>query len=239
VETSEEIPLTGGRITQGVVKRGDFVYRPCCSNSVFVHDVLKWLENKGITESPKYIGFTNDGREIISFLDGTSPNDLGWFNDDQLFEAGKIIKKLHDNLFDFPGCVNGQTVCHNDLSPCNFMFRNKIPYAVFDWDAAEIGDPINDIAYAVWLWLAIGNEDPWVDHDNYSPDEVGKKIKIIIDAYGLEKKQRDLLIPNIYQQMQRVGISFLKNNNAGGYQWTYDSEIWLRKYQSCIIPYFI
>jgi hypothetical protein len=105
VETSEEIPLSGGRITQGVVRRGDFVYRPCCSNSVFVHDVLKWLENKGITESPMYIGFTDDGREIISFLDGTSPNDLGWFNDNQLFEAGKIIKKLHDNLFDFPGCV--------------------------------------------------------------------------------------------------------------------------------------
>lgn len=31
----QEILLTGGRITQGVARRGDRVYRPMCANSVF------------------------------------------------------------------------------------------------------------------------------------------------------------------------------------------------------------
>ena len=50
------------------------------------------------------------------------------------------------------------TVCHNDLSPCNFVFRDEHPIAVIDWDAAAFGHPLDDLAYAVWMWLDIGNE---------------------------------------------------------------------------------
>lgn len=43
----QEILLTGGRITQGVARRGDRVYRPMCANSDFVHRVLVFLEKSG------------------------------------------------------------------------------------------------------------------------------------------------------------------------------------------------
>lgn len=235
----DEIPLQGGRMTQGVVRKGNFVLRPCCSNSAFVHDVLKWLDHKGVTALPKFVGLTDDGREITSFLEGSSPCNLGWFNDNQLFEAGKMIKHFHDNLYDFPGCAIGQTVCHNDLSPCNFMFKNEMPYAVFDWDAAGIGDPLNDVAYAVWLWLDIGNKTPYADHKNHSPADIGKKMKVILDAYESGKSQRNLLITKIYEQMRRVAKSFLSADHFEGSQWACECEIWLRKYQADIVPHFI
>ena len=233
-----EIPLTGGRITKGVVKKGNQVLRPLCSNSAFVHDVLKWLEKKGVDLAPKFIGITDDRREIISFLDGTSPDNIGWFSDNQIHEAGKSIKRLHDGLSDFPGCTDGKTVCHNDLSPCNFMFLYDLPYAVFDWDASTIDDPINDIAYAIWLWLDIGNDSTY---DNgfgpITPSVIGKRAKIILDAYELERDKRDILISKIFEQMQRVSISTKQENRMDAHEWANNCEKWLKKYQAEIIPY--
>ena len=174
----EEIILTGGRVTKGVVKKGNFVYRPCCVNSNFVHDVLLWLEKKNNGISPHFKGVSGDGREIITFLEGSSPDNLGNFSDDQLYRAGKIIKNIHESLSDFPGCNDGQTVCHYDLSPCNFMFMNNMPYAVFDWDSCRIGDPKDDLAYAVKMWCDIGNNEQVVS-------DVNRKIKIMIHGYGI------------------------------------------------------
>ena len=191
-----------------------------------------WLEKKNVSAAPLFIGIADDGREIISFLEGESPNDLEYFNDNQLFEAGKIIKTLHIALSDFYGCSHGQTVCHNDLSPCNFMFKKGLPYAVFDWDATGIGNPLDDIAYASWMWCDIGNEEN-------SPADVGKKIKIILDAYELCKEQRCLLIVKIHEQMQRVSKSLLKDNYFEPSKWANNCNFWLDKYQNKITPYFV
>ena len=227
----EEIPLSGGRITQGVVRKGDYVLRPCCFNSTFVHDVLKWLENKGVSISTRFVGLTDDGREITTFLEGTSPDDLGDFNDNQLFGAGKIIKELHSALSDFPGCINGQVVCHNDLSPCNFMFKDGLPYAVFDWDDADIADPINDVTYAVWMWCDIGNS-------GNSPASVGKKIKVILDAYELCIKERHSFITKVSEQIQRSACSFHAANRIDAYDWANRCNHWLNKYRNEITPHF-
>jgi len=223
----DEIPLTGGRITQGVVKKGDYVLRPCCANSDFVHAVLKWLESKKISAAPKFIGLTDDGREITTFLEGTSPEDLDYFSDQQLFRAGEIIKTLHNALSDFDGCKVGQTVCHNDLSPCNFMFMDGMPYAVFDWDTAEIGDPLNDVAYAAWMWGNIGDEDS-------SPADVGKRIDALLNGYGLGKEGQNKLIEKIHEQIQQVAKSTLEAKRTDAYEWATHCGLWLTKHQNQI-----
>ena len=235
----EEIALTGGRITQGVVRRGDHVLRPCCPNAAFAHAVLRWLEGKGVDAAPRYIGLAEDGREITSFLEGVAPGDLGHFDDAQLAKAGSIMKELHAALADFPGCLAGQTVCHNDLSPCNFMFRDGLPYAVFDWDAAGIGDPLGDLAYAAWMWCDIGNPDN-------SAADVGRMIKIMLDSYGLREESRSLLIAKIHEQIRRVETSmsdFLTasqqhEKRAAFRQWTGACDRWLYEHQDQIVPYF-
>ena len=237
---SDEIPLTGGKITQGVVKKGDYVLRPCCTNSVFIHEVLKWLETKSVSAAPRFIGLTDDGREIITYLSGVSPENLGTYKgntqwkptENQLFETGKIIKTLHTALFDFPGCMNGQTVCHNDLSPCNFMFENDLPYAVFDWDASEIGDPLNDLAYAAWMWSDLGNEEN-------SPGDIGKTINAILDAYELSREKRLLFHVQIHEQIQRVSKSLLEANMVRNSQWASDVDQRFYAIQNQVIPYYV
>ena len=113
---NNEIKLTGGRITSEVVRKGDLVYRSMCANSPFVHDVLNFLEANGITFAPCFRGIDSQNREIISYINGKTPANLGLFTTEQCCQATAIIRALHDNLRLFPNCPAGLTVCHNDLS---------------------------------------------------------------------------------------------------------------------------
>lgn len=217
----KERELTGGRVTKGVVRCGDDVYRPLCGNSPFVHEVLTFLESKNIHSAPYFRGY-NNGREVITFIEGTCPGDLGYFTDEQCRAAAQLIRTLHDCLRDFPGCPDGMTVCHNDLSPCNFIFRDKTPAAVIDWDAAAFGDPMDDLAYAAWMWLDIGNEE-----NSFS--EVNEGLHSMLDAYGAHPKEFG---PRILEQMGRVGRSVFPTpgQTEATRRWTEKCALWFRRY---------
>lgn len=193
----EEIPLTGGRITQGVVRIGAFVHRPECANSAFARSVLRWLEQKEMGCCPRYIGHDERGREITTYLPGWTPADLGFYTDAQLLRAVSIIKSIHTALIDFPGCTPGKTVCHYDLSPCNFIFQDNLPYAVIDWDTAAIGDPLDDLAYAAWMWLDMGNEEN-------EASATAARLRLMLDCYGVIREERPDFCKRIFSQMERV-----------------------------------
>ncbi len=193
----QEIPLNGGRITQGVVRKGDVVLRPACANAAFVHAVLRHLEEKNVGSAPRFLGMDERGREKTTFLEGWSPRDLGWFSDEQCTAAARIIRTLHGALAGFHGCPPGLTVCHNDLSPCNFMFRDGLPYAVFDWDSAAFGAAMDDLAYAAWMWLDIGN-------DELAPGVTARRLRLMLDAYGARAEDRLGFCGRMHAQMARV-----------------------------------
>jgi hypothetical protein len=218
----KEIILTGGKVTKNVTKKGKFVYRSCCKNFTFVHNVLLWIEKKNPAIAPHFIGLAEDGREIITFLEGHSPDNLGDRPLEQLYNAGKLIKTLHELLSDFPGCIQGQTVCHYDLSPCNFMFHDDIPYAVFDWDAAKIGEPMDDLAYAMWMWCDIGNKEQSI--------ELAKvKIGSMMDGYGIKKFD---ISGKIIEQMDRVYNSTIGLKEWENFrQWVKECKEWVIKYE--------
>ncbi len=45
-ETLAEIPLSGGRLTPGIVRVGNTVRRPPKGNAAFVHDLLLFLRGQ-------------------------------------------------------------------------------------------------------------------------------------------------------------------------------------------------
>ena len=120
----EEIPLSGGRVTAGVVR------------SV---KIPRWSTGRSPSRRsagcrpPRFRGIDEKGREILSFLPGEAPRDLGRFSEEQLAAAAKIIRALHDGFAGFPGCGPGQAEGENRweettwicsvLSPCSAGWR--------------------------------------------------------------------------------------------------------------------
>src|SRR5690348_494408 len=73
----DEVPLPSGRMTSGIVRRGNRLLRPMGPWSPAVHEYLRHLEAAGFDGSPRVLG-TEDDREVLTFIDGDVANDPLW-----------------------------------------------------------------------------------------------------------------------------------------------------------------
>jgi Ser/Thr protein kinase RdoA (MazF antagonist) len=172
------VPLAGGRVTPGVVRVGDTVRRPQGPHSPFVHDLLLLLEAAGFDAVPRFLGVDDLGREVLSFVEGEVPDDLvAGHSDEVLVAAARLIRGYHDAV---AGCAlagGEEIVCHDDLSPCNAVFRDGLPRAWIDFDDARPGSRVRDLAYALFSWLNLGTDGPPVA-------EQGRRARLMLREYG-------------------------------------------------------
>ncbi|MGM5056090.1 phosphotransferase [Rhizobium sp. 814_E9_N1_1] len=216
-----EIPLNGGRVSQGVVRVGATVRRPPTFNSPFVHKLLQYLAASGFDAAPRSNGFDEFGRDVFSYIQGDVPLDLSWHGDDVLIDAARLIRRYHDateGLVASPAAqsVGLEVVCHNDLSPCNFVFRSGRPVAIIDFDSASPGPRMHDLGYAAWMWLDLGDGDI----------EQGRRLTMFCKAYDANVdvshvvdfvvlRQRILLA-----QARRIGDAPMERWSADCLEWT-------------------
>jgi aminoglycoside phosphotransferase (APT) family kinase protein len=189
--TEEEVALHGGRDTQGVVRVGSTVRRPVRANSAFVHELLIHLEHAGFERVPRFLGHDEGGREVLSFVAGDVPADLDAHHSDAvLAEAARMIAEYHRAVAGCKLAGSEEIVCHNDLSPCNFAFRDGLPWGVFDFDGAAPGSRVHELAYALFTWLNVGTDGP-------PPVEQGRRARVFLDAYGASSSP--LLVPKMLE----------------------------------------
>jgi Ser/Thr protein kinase RdoA (MazF antagonist) len=136
------------------------------------------LERHGFNGAPRFQGIDDAGREILTFIPGLVPSDLGHFTDTQLASAAGLLRRFHDATLDCPLKERNEVVCHGDASPCNCVFVDGIPTVFIDFDAAHPGTRLDDLGYAAWLWIDIGN-------DELSPDFQGKRLADFYSSYGM------------------------------------------------------
>jgi len=211
-----EETLIGGRTTAGVVRIGDTVRRPIKPGAAFGHELLRHLETRGFGGAPRFLGLDEAGREILSFLPGSVPPELGHFSDDQLAAAARLLRSLHDATLDCPVRNGNEIVCHGDASPCNCVFVDGVPTAFIDFDAAHPGSRLDDVGYAAWLWLDIGNDD-------LSPDDQGRRLANFFRSYGMDAEQVTQSI--IAAQRALAGRTEL----AGVCEWSDRCRDWLER----------
>lgn len=174
-----EIPLTGGRVTPGVVRKGDTVRRPIIRDRSLQQDLLLHLEARGFDRVPRFLGQDEQGREVLTYVAGDVPSDLGHFSDHQLRGAATLLREFHDATADFPAVAAKATevMCHNDWGPPNCVFVNEMPKALIDFDTLAPGLRLWDLGYSAFSWLDIGN-------DEYSGNEQVRRMELFLDAYA-------------------------------------------------------
>ncbi len=120
----QEIPLLGGQLTPGIVRVGNTVHRPSKSNAAFVHELLLYLEEQGFGFAPRFLGIDEQGREILSYLDGqTFAGSGSALPDDLLVQAARVIRHLHDVTAGSRLAQDQEIVAHNELGPHNTIFH--------------------------------------------------------------------------------------------------------------------
>ena len=213
-----EIPLTGGRTTTGVVRVGHTVRRPLDGRGSLAHDLLHHLERRGFNGAPRFLGIDDAGREILSFIPGCVPPELGHFTDAQLAAAARLLRQLHDATLDCPLRNGYEVLCHGDASPCNCVFVDGMPTAFIDFDAAHPGARLEDLGYAAWLWIDIGN-------DERSPDLQGQRVADFFSSYGVDGA--DALSSIISAQ-----VTFAERVTLNGVrEWSHDCRAWVQRHR--------
>jgi hypothetical protein len=192
-----EEPLAGGRMTAGVVRVGDTVRRPTGPWTPAVHDLLRHLEAVGFDGAPRVLGVDERGREVLRWIPGAVahrpfvPSPAG---DEGLWRLAGLLRRAHDATATWrpsgsPRWCAGprpvqpwEVVCHGDPGPWNVVWEGSEPVALIDWDLAEPGPPIRDVAWLAWYAVPLSRR--WAEAGVPSTANLRGRLAVLCDGYG-------------------------------------------------------
>ncbi|MDP9238195.1 MAG: aminoglycoside phosphotransferase family protein [Chloroflexota bacterium] len=198
-DSTEPVRLPGGNVAP-VYRVGDTVRRVTGSWTPAVHALLRHLERSGFEGAPRVVGIDDDGREILSYIEGSVPyaSDIPseiW-SDEALAQAARLIRAYHEAVQSFepppgarwrlcPGApTQGDIVCHNDIAPWNTAYRDGAPVAFIDWDLAAPATRIWDIAYAAWRFVPLYYDGIPGSDRQADTEEYARRLALFCDEYG-------------------------------------------------------
>ena len=209
-------------------RTGRTVRRPCRPFTATVQALLGHLRSQGIDFVPGPLGYDDEGREVLSFVEGDVPTDpppdTVWGAEVLVALAG-LIRRLHDAAEGWRpptdatwGSIPGQQhvavpalftrpelVAHQDYCPGNVVFRSGLPAAVIDFDLARPTSRVADCVNAGYWWV------PLVDPADRRPAardlDAGHRLRVFADAYGMSAAQRAEMVPVACQRARNSGVT--------------------------------
>ncbi|MEU6711527.1 aminoglycoside phosphotransferase family protein [Nonomuraea sp. NPDC046802] len=222
-----EIPLQGGDVTDGVVRVGDTVRRPASSSTPAVHALLRHLEAAGFAGAPRVVGMDGLGREILTYVPGTTGLRLESVSEEALAGLAVLVREYHDATAGFPLTLEGweggsnddkspEIIGHCDLTPENVVFREGQPVALIDFDLARPTTRLFDIVTTLRHWAPIA--DP-VDRPPLLRNlDVGARLRLFCDAYGVHPRDRRRLLDLARTRFHR-SYGVMRTRAADGGNW--------------------
>ncbi len=229
---THEQPLVGGMDPRHApVRVGDTVRRRAGSSRTAVRELLLHLESVGFDGAPRHLGTDDQGREILTWIDGDVPLPPypAWaLTDRALADLGGLIRGLHEATATFRGTATdwstewadpggGPVICHNDLYPENVVFRDGRVVALIDFAMAAPGRPLWDIAIAAEIWGPLGDPER---RDRHPANLDGiARLGVLARAYGLEPARAEDLIDVIIEERAHSTANIRAEIAAGNESW--------------------
>ena len=194
-----EIRLHGGDINP-VVRVGDTVRRP--PEPDHVRQLLLWYEQVGFEGAPRFLGEDEQGREILSFVEGEPGFAPVPSSDEVIVGIGKLLRRAHDAQKGFT--PPGQVVAHMDLFWTNVVFREGKPFALIDWELARPATRTLEVALAATYWAGLRIDEQLVEW-GIPLERRGQRLRLLCDSYGLARAARASLLDElIAYRRQRI-----------------------------------
>ena len=195
-----ETPLAGGDMNV-VVRVGDTVRRP--PEPPGVRALLQWYEQVGFDGAPRYLGVDEEGREVLSFVEGDPAFAPVPSSDDVVAGIGRLLRRAHDAQAGFVPPADGGwiqraegepvVVGHLDLFWTNVVFRDGLPGALIDWEIAAPAPRVLEVALAATYWAGIRIDEQLVEW-GIPLERRGERLRLLCDAYGLDAGRRGSLL---------------------------------------------
>jgi hypothetical protein len=187
-----------------VVRVGDTVRRPQSPASPAVHALLRHLERVGFDGCPRYLGQDEQGREVLSYVEGAVPTPPypSWaLADAALVSVAALLRRYHEAVQSFdpapytwpstvPPAYRRDLVSHNDPNLDNVVFRDGEAVALIDFDLASPASALWDVALTARLWVPL--RDPSDVPEELVP-RTSQRLRLLADAYGLTAAERGTL----------------------------------------------
>ncbi|MBM0066806.1 phosphotransferase [Alkalicoccobacillus gibsonii] len=209
--TSEKDEILAGGNVSNVYRSGSTVRRNQNQDSSKIHKLLLHLDKKNFNYAPKFIGIDEQGREVLSYIEGEAGNDpvKEYMRSNLVLkDIASMLRFYHDSVCDFdllnewepmintPGLK--EVICHNDFALYNIVFQKERPVGMIDFDVAAPGPRLWDIAYTLYTCVPLSrvtyNEKGDPTYYNHSIDAPKRKEKvgIFFEAYGLQGLEKGL-----------------------------------------------
>ncbi len=168
--------------------------------------LLRHLEDAGFAGAPRVVddGFAADGREMVSYIDGSSPHPHAWA-DGAVGEVGALLAGLHAAVATFtppsdavwrpwfgralPG--SQPVLGHCDTGPWNIVARDGRPVALIDFEFAGPVDAEWELAQTAWLNAQLHDDDIAERCALPTATARARQLKAILDGYGLRRHDRE------------------------------------------------
>ncbi|MFG1710996.1 phosphotransferase [Nonomuraea sp. M3C6] len=147
-----EEPLTAGKNAVEVVRVGDTVRRARDAGAAFAALVLTHLESVGYPHAPRYLGIDEHGRDILSFIQGTTTDHPTQRAHGAYAGGGRMLRELHEVTAGHFLAADKECVIHGDPGPFNTIFQQGLPVAFIDWSSCRPGARLEDLGYMAWTW---------------------------------------------------------------------------------------
>jgi Phosphotransferase enzyme family len=256
-----EQPLAGGMDpSAGVVRVGDTVRRPAGRSTHAVRSLLLHLEDVGFDGAPRFLGTDEQGRDVLTFLDGDVPLPPypAWaLTDAALQDLGRLVRRFHEATATFDATsvtgwsdewadpLGGSVICHNDLFPENVVFRDGHVVGLIDLGEAAPGRPLWDLAIAAQEWAPLHAPGARMHH----PDHLDgvRRTGLLARAYGVDPEQAAELVDVVDQERLQQLAHVREQAAAGAEPWATfwresdgdgraaADDLWLREHRHALI----
>jgi hypothetical protein len=200
--------LPGGNVGGAVLVDGT-VRRRAGSWTPAVHALLGHLHEHGFYRAPRPLGHDASGREVLTFLPGTTVGDSKpwprWVHaDETLLQVAGWLRDYHHAVADFVPPADaewrmgghwapGEIICHNDAAPYNAAWVGDRLLGFFDWDFAGPAALEWDLAFTACAWVPMHARHVAAAEGFTAFGDRRRRLSLFLGAYGWEGQVADLL----------------------------------------------